>query len=96
MKNHLHIILDEIEREREYQNEKWGTDFDSLNTPNDWVTYMVQYMGESTKMEFDDEGNRLPFDAQKFRTKMLKAITIGVACLETLDINETLPKRHYD
>lgn len=34
-----------IDRERAYQTQRWGTGFDRLNTPNDWVTYIAKVSG---------------------------------------------------
>ena len=76
-----------INEERNYQDGKWGKDFDDKNTLNDWVTYITMYATDASKMHLSvDEQKRL----------LLKATTIGVAALEALGRNGEFPKRHYD
>jgi hypothetical protein len=72
-----------IEAERAYQDEKWGTDFDVANTPNDWVTYITKYLGQAVTM---------PWDGKRFREQMLKVAALAVAALE----QEDYAPRHYD
>lgn len=72
-----------IEGEREYQNNKWGTEFDAKNTANDWVAYMTKYLGQSVTM---------PMDEERFRQQLLKVATLAVAALE----QEQFAPRHYD
>lgn len=76
-------IFANIEQERSYQNQKWGTSFDNKNTPNDWVAYISKYLGQSVTMPFNDE---------VFRTQLLKVATLAVAALE----QTTYAPRHYD
>jgi len=45
-------IFKEIDKEREYQDNKWGDEFDSKNTLNDWVTYINIYLSNAAKWEF--------------------------------------------
>lgn len=80
-------IFKEIDDERDYQEDKWGVEFDDKNTINDWVTYITKYAGESAFIE-DDKAEQ--------RKKLLKAVTIGVAALERFDENGGFPPRHYD
>lgn len=40
-------VTEEVEKEREYQKEKWGDEFDSKNTPNDWIVYIINYTGKT-------------------------------------------------
>jgi hypothetical protein len=72
-----------IEKERAYQDAKWGTEFDDKNTPNDWVSYISIYLGKAVTM---------PWDREAFRTAILKVVTLGVAILE----REGYAPRHYD
>jgi hypothetical protein len=67
----------------EYQNEKWGTDFDDKNTPNDWVAYITRYLGKAVLF---------PFNGDVFRGAMLKVAALAVAVLE----REDYAPRHYD
>jgi hypothetical protein len=72
-----------IKSERDYQNNKWGEEFDVLNTPNDWVAYITAYAGKAVT---------LPWDKDAFRDSMLKVATLAVAVLE----REDYAPRHYD
>ena len=76
-------IFTAIELERQYQDKKWGSVFDSKNTPNDWVAYMTKYLGQAVT---------LPWDDVQFRAQILKVVTLGVAALE----QEFYAPRHYD
>ena len=76
-------IFGNIETERAYQEQRWGTEFDSKNTPNDWVAYISKYLGQTVTM---------PFDEATFRKQMLKVAALAVAALE----QDTYAPRHYD
>ena len=76
-------VFNAIETERDYQNRKWGNDFDSKNTPNDWVAYISKYLGQAVTM---------PFNAETFRTQILKVATLATAVLE----QDSFAPRHYD
>lgn len=76
-------IFDAIEKERAYQDEKWGRDFDDKNTANDWVSYVAIYLGKAVTM---------PFNREAFHSALLKAATLCVAALE----RDAFPPRHYD
>lgn len=81
-------IFQEIKDERDYQNKKWGTEFDSKNTPNDWICYIVQYAGKSVT---------LPWNYEMFRKMLVKTASLCVAAIEWCDkTNGNMPKRHYD
>lgn len=76
-------ILDQISFEREYQNDKWGKEFDDKNTPNDWVAYITNYLGKAVTMPFNDT---------QFRINMRKVAALAVAALE----QDKYAPRHYD
>lgn len=81
-------ILNEIRKEREYQQGRWGDKFDSKNTANDWVAYIAKYVGQAVT---------LPWDATRFRQQLIKVAILCVAAIEWVDrTNGELPKRHYD
>lgn len=80
-------IFNVIEKEREYQDKKWGTKFDDKNTPNDWVAYMTNYLGKSVT---------LPWNEETFKKNIIKVAALAVAALESLDRNNGMPPRHYD
>ena len=77
------LVLDSINTEREYQNSRWGVEFDAKNTPNDWVAYISKYLGQSVTM---------PFDESRFRTQMVKVAALATAALE----QDQYAPRHYD
>lgn len=82
-------IFDEIVKERNYQDSKWGTAFDDKNTLNDWCVYIVEYLGRASSfVNVDDLANQ--------RRLLLKAVTIGVAALEAFDRNKKFASRHYE
>ena len=80
-------IFKEIDKEREYQDNKWGDEFDSKNTLNDWVTYINIYLSNAAKMGISKEEQRKQF---------LKVATLGIAALEIFDRNDGFAPRHYD
>jgi hypothetical protein len=80
-------IFNDIEKERDYQDKKWGNAFDDKNTINDWGTYINIYLANATKMNISKEEQR---------TQMLKIATLTVAALETFDRNNGFANRHYD
>lgn len=79
----LENALQGIREEREYQNQKWGSQFDHDNTPNDWITYITTYVAKA---------NVYPFDRDKFDQAMLQVAALAVAAIEQPD----LAPRHYD
>lgn len=85
-------IFAAIEKERAYQNEQWGTEFDDQNTINDWVTYINLYASRATEM---DRTTKV-IDVQKIKKNLLKAATLAVAALETIERNGLPALRHYD
>lgn len=72
-----------VEKERAYQDKKWGRTFDDLNTPNDWITYIAKYLGQAVS---------LPWNRDQFRTGIIKVMTLCCAVLE----REDYAARHYD
>ena len=80
-------VLEEIKKEREYQDGKWGTGFDDKNTLNDWSSYITNYLGKATTMEASPDAQR------KF---LVKVATLATAAVETFDRNSGFPPRHYE
>lgn len=72
-----------ISAEREYQNAKWGSEFDDKNTRNDWVAYISQYLGKAVTFGPD---------TAQFRNALTKVAALAVAALE----RENYAPRHYD
>jgi len=81
-------IFEAIEKERAYQDEKWGTRFDDRNTVNDWAAYINTYLGERT--------TKMGLTPEQQREGMVKVATLAVAALESFDRNQGFPPRHYD
>lgn len=75
-----------IDAEREYQEKKWGNEFDDKNNANDWSAYISRYNGNASFAT-------TPGDWQK---QMTKVAALAVAALEAFQRNGQLPKRHYD
>ncbi len=82
-------IFEEINKERDYQDQKWGVEFDDRNTLNDWATYINIYLGHAADMNNID-------DPDKQRLFLLKVASLAVAALETLDRNNGFAPRHYE
>lgn len=80
-------IFTEIDFERAYQDDKWGSAFDAQNTVNDWVTYINHYLSDASRM---------PFDRVAYRKGLLKAAALAIAAIEALDTNMLPGPRHYD
>ncbi len=76
-------IYDAIRQEREYQVNKWGNEADdTLNTPNDWVSYIARFATGRLPEGFT------PYDTKtvdEFRTSMIKVATLAVAAVESID-----------
>ena len=85
-------IFEEIKKEREYQDSKWGSEFDDKNTINDWVAYINIYLGKAIII---DRATFKP-DKKQQRTNILKVATLATAALEAFDRNDGFPPRHYD
>lgn len=81
-------VIADIRGERDYQNNKWGSEFDEKNTPNDWVAYIAVYLGRAVTM---------PWHAFAFRNALIKVAALAVAAVEIFDAkNGKLAPRHYD
>lgn len=83
-------IFDQIEDERDYQDTKWGTEFDDLNTASDWASYIIRY---AAKAGDDFHASNDPDD---FENAMVKIAALAVAAIETSQRNSGPAPRHYD
>ena len=54
-------IFESIEKERAYQDSKFGKHFDSLNSSAHWILYIEEYLAQAKKKLF---GLRIPGGAQ--------------------------------
>jgi hypothetical protein len=77
-------IYEQIDAERAYAYEKWGDEFDSKNTLNDWASYIIIYLGKAVAM---------PFDKENTRKQLIKVAGLVINAIDKLD---AMPKRHYD
>jgi chaperone required for assembly of F1-ATPase len=86
-------ILNEITNERLYQEEKWGnTTDDTVNTPNDFVSYIGAY---STKWF---PGGFPPYTEEtvaNFRKSMMKVAALAVAAVESVDRQQAANGRTF-
>jgi len=80
-------IFNQIEEELAYANAKWGHDFDSKNTLNDWVAYINMYASDAAKIATS------PAIAKQ---KLIKAAGLAVSALENFERNGQFPPRHYE
>lgn len=71
--------------ERAYQVNKWGHEFDSKNTANDWVAYIARYV---------DSAVTLPWDKEQFQKGLVKVATLCAAAYEWSE--KGMANRHYD
>jgi len=79
----LDTILGEVKSERVYQDKKWGHKVDdSLNSPNDWVTYICNYASKWFPGGFPPYNENVVED---FRAKMIKTAALAVAAVESID-----------
>lgn len=73
----------EVEKERAYQDEKWGSDFDAENDRDNWIAYMVSYLGRV-----------FTADSQEAQQKALVQVaTLAAAAHEWS--SRGMPKTHY-
>lgn len=79
-------IFQDIEAELEYAHKKWGFEFDSKNTLNDWAAYTNIYLSRATEMNATKEVQR---------KNLIKAAGLLVSAIAWLD-SGTMPPRHYD
>lgn len=83
--------LDDILLERERQDELWGSVFDSLNTPNDFVAFITRYVAEGAY-----DGRNQQYSPERFRIHLVKAAALCVAAMQCIDENGVLAPRHYE
>lgn len=75
-------IYAEIEKERKYQEDKWGIEVDDTkNTPWMWVNYITKYSTQWLTGIFTTPTRSVDL----FRLSMIKVATIAVAAVESLD-----------
>ena len=80
-------IFNMIDSEREYQDAKWGPEFDDRNTANDWCAYINNYASRASTFDLNQD---------EFEIAMLKVAALAVAAIETSRRNAGPAPRHYD
>jgi hypothetical protein len=79
-----------VKLRRAYQDQKakWGHAFDDRNTPNDWVSFIVNYAVK---------GCTFRVTVAEFQEAMVDVAAIALAAVEAVERRgNTLAKRHYD
>ena len=84
-------VTQEITKEVQRQEELWGTEFDSLNTPNDWTAYICYYVAKGAY-----DGRNREYSTENFRKCLVKAAAMCVAAVNIIDTEGACAKRHYD
>lgn len=83
MSKETDAILVEIQKEREYQIERWGNQRDDQeNAPNDWVAYISHHASRWFTGGFKPYNTNAVND---YRKQMIKVATLAVAAIESLD-----------
>ena len=73
-------ILARIEAERVRQFNLPGSEYDTRNTPNDWVAIATHYLGEEVR-----RGSSLP-ERENFEDSLIKAAAVILAALEHVEL----------
>jgi hypothetical protein len=79
-------VVAEIKKERDYQIEKWGIEFDDKNTATNWIAFITSYAGKGYKFEFSEK---------EFHDAMVKTATLAIAALEAQKRNGKMPPDHW-
>jgi len=78
-------IFEDIKNERERQKQHFSEEFDRTNSINDWVAYIVVYLGRITRATRNQKEG---YQAVSIKRKMfIKAAALIVAAIESLDTN---------
>lgn len=79
-------ILGEIGREVCRAKEMWGEEFDSKNNLDNWITYVIKYLGKAAAMGATTEEQE---------TNLRKAAGVLIAAIDMLKRQGFAP-RHYE
>ena len=83
-------IFAELEAERSHQDKVWGSEFDDRNTINDWIAYLVKYLGRAISAAGTSDKDAS--DGIGFRNAIKKVAALCIAILE----RGAYAPRHYD
>ena len=78
-------ILDEIKKERDYQDNKWGTTFDDNNSPHDFAVYITKYATRNMGGTLGQKTFISDEEYAQIRTDMIKVAAIAAAAVEAID-----------
>lgn len=70
------LVYQNIDRERDYQDKKWGDQNDRRHTPGDFIVFMQDYLTEAAHKASREHGWEPALDVLR------KVVALGVACLE--------------
>ena len=87
----MNANIEKVKQERERQQKLWGNEFDDKNTANDWVSFVIHYLGMGSY-----SGRGKNYAPQKFKENLIKAATICVAAADAIDRNGDCAPRHYE
>lgn len=73
-------ILEKILHERDRQVDLPGSEWDSKNTPGDWVAIVTHYVGAEVRR------NGMVPDAEEFSDNLIKAAAVILATLENIEV----------
>lgn len=73
------ILLDKILNERSRQSDLPGSEWDSKNTPGDWVAIISHYVSAEVRR------NGMNPDSEEFEDNLIKAAAVIIAALENLE-----------
>ena len=78
-------IYEEIKAERDYQDSKWGHEFDDTHSPADWWTFVTFYYAKYLDSWRINKQDPDAFDDINLRKGLIKVAAIVVAWIESLD-----------
>lgn len=84
----LEAIFTDVRNELDEAAQKWGSEFDGLNTLNDWATYISIYVGQAASMANKD-------DPHEVYRQLIKAMGLCASAAGHV-VEELIAPRHYD
>lgn len=73
-------IIERIKKERHRQYDLPGSEWDSKNTPGDWVAMISHYVGEEVRR------NGVNPKAEDFESSLIKSAAVIIAALQHIDL----------
>ena len=84
-------VLDDIKAEVLRQLELWGTEFDDMNTANDWCAYICRYASDGAY-----DGGKGQYTPERYEKYLKKVAAICVSAILTIKRNGDCAPRHYE